>query len=247
MPFCPQCGYEYIEGKTTCPDCGRALTAQPPEQPGSTTAGWPPVDTPAPPLTPQEEKQFSAEASATVFEAPDAAMSQAVKETLEEAGIPVMEDVYQHPLTSEGLRLGLPGSYSRLITLESRAEEAKRIIEGFLAAYQAGNLALTREEATEAGPEPAQQPHRGTTVLVLGIVGLALWPFYIGLIPALFAWIMGNRDLDSMKRGTMDAKGQGFTQAGRICGMVVVLLLALGIVFNLLRFAFAVLSLSLFR
>jgi hypothetical protein len=73
------------------------------------------------------------------------------------------------------------------------------------------------EETTEQGPPPpptppppyALQPHRGPTVLVLGIIGIAMC-FICGII----AWVMGNNDLDDM-----DA-GRGLTQAGRICGIV---------------------------
>ena len=28
MPICPNCEYEYIEGITICPDCGKALVAK---------------------------------------------------------------------------------------------------------------------------------------------------------------------------------------------------------------------------
>ena len=28
--FCPNCGYEYVEGVTTCADCGAALQPEPP-------------------------------------------------------------------------------------------------------------------------------------------------------------------------------------------------------------------------
>jgi len=30
MPYCPNCGYEYISGITTCPDCGEGLLASEP-------------------------------------------------------------------------------------------------------------------------------------------------------------------------------------------------------------------------
>ena len=30
--FCPQCGYEYVEGVTECPDCRVALRPEPPRE-----------------------------------------------------------------------------------------------------------------------------------------------------------------------------------------------------------------------
>jgi hypothetical protein len=60
------------------------------------------------------------------------------------------------------------------------------------------------------------KPHRGTLILVLGILGLILCGFFTG-IPA---WIMGNRDLKDMDAGVMDASGRDFTKAGRICGLI---------------------------
>lgn len=66
------------------------------------------------------------------------------------------------------------------------------------------------------------RPHRGATILVLGILGLVLCPI-LGLI----AWIMGNGDLREMNQGNMDPEGRGLTTAGRICGMISILLIVL--------------------
>jgi hypothetical protein len=69
------------------------------------------------------------------------------------------------------------------------------------------------------------KPHRATTVLVLGILSLVVCaPLGIA------AWIMGNADLKEMDAGTMDPAGRSTTNAGRICGMIGVILLILGIV-----------------
>ena len=53
------------------------------------------------------------------------------------------------------------------------------------------------------------QPHRGTLILVLGIVGLVCC-FPVGIA----AWIMGNGDLKAMAEGRMDPTGEGMTKAG---------------------------------
>jgi hypothetical protein len=59
------------------------------------------------------------------------------------------------------------------------------------------------------------QPHRGSTILVLGILGLVLCT-----IIAPFAWSMGNVDLRNMEAGVMDSQGRQLTEVGRILGIV---------------------------
>ncbi len=68
------------------------------------------------------------------------------------------------------------------------------------------------------GQQPLN-PHRGGVVLALGILGLVVC-FICGII----AWIMGKNDLREMDSGRMDPSGRGLTQAGRICGMVGVII-----------------------
>jgi uncharacterized Zn finger protein (UPF0148 family) len=206
MPYCPECGYEYREGITSCPDCGQALTDIPPEDARN------------------RKSRASPETTIIIYEAPDASLSNAVKKMLEDAGIPVMEDVYHHPFTTGGLDISVGGNYSRLLTTELRAKEAQEIVSQFLAAYQRDDLALTSEEMNQAAPEVPVAPHRGLTVLVLGILGLALWSIGIGVIPAVIAWAMGNKDLRDMKRGDMDFAGKDMTEAGRLCAIIAAIL-----------------------
>lgn len=80
------------------------------------------------------------------------------------------------------------------------------------------------------------KPHRGTLVLVLGILGIVSC-FPLGIA----AWVMGKRDLKEMDAGTMDASGRGNTNAGRICGMIgtllagiVILLVIVGMILRVL-------------
>ena len=69
------------------------------------------------------------------------------------------------------------------------------------------------------------KPHRGTVVLVLGILGLVLCaPLGIA------AWVMGSGDMREMDAGTMDPAGRGTTQAGKICGMIGTILFAISLV-----------------
>ena len=65
------------------------------------------------------------------------------------------------------------------------------------------------------------EPHRGTTVLVLGILGLAVCQ-----ICGIIAWVMANKDIPKMEAGQMDPEGLGQTKAGKICGIISVVILA---------------------
>ena len=69
------------------------------------------------------------------------------------------------------------------------------------------------------GYQPAYAPHRGGLVLALGILGLVLCMFC-----GIAAWVMGNTDLREMAAGRMDPEGRGLTEAGRIMGIISVVL-----------------------
>jgi hypothetical protein len=78
------------------------------------------------------------------------------------------------------------------------------------------------------------QPHRGTMILVFGILGLIVcFPF------GIVAWVMGNTDLKAMDAGTMDPEGRGTTQAGKIIGIVTTILTVLSIIIGIFFFAVA--------
>jgi hypothetical protein len=63
------------------------------------------------------------------------------------------------------------------------------------------------------------RPHRGVLILVLGILGLV-----ICVISGIVAWVLGNGDLRAMDSGEMDPAGRGMTQAGKILGIIAVIL-----------------------
>ena len=73
------------------------------------------------------------------------------------------------------------------------------------------------------------KPHRGTAVLVLGILGLVVC-FICGII----AWVMGKTDLREMEAGRMDPSGRGLTEAGKICGIISVVLACAGMLLGLI-------------
>ena len=68
----------------------------------------------------------------------------------------------------------------------------------------------------------ALAPHRGVTVLVLGILGINLFPL------AIAAWIMAHTDLAEMDAGRMDPTGRGLTSAGKTCGIIGVVMVIVG-------------------
>jgi hypothetical protein len=69
-------------------------------------------------------------------------------------------------------------------------------------------------------------PHRGTLILVLGI--LSLTGFHI--LTGIPAWIMGSNDLKQIRAGIMDPAGESNTNIGRILGMVSTLIFIVAII-----------------
>jgi predicted Zn finger-like uncharacterized protein len=74
------------------------------------------------------------------------------------------------------------------------------------------------------GRRDYELPHRSGAVLTLGILGL-VFSFLsclcvVGLILSVIAIGMGGSDLAKMRQGIMDPSGEGSTQAGRVCGII---------------------------
>ena len=61
------------------------------------------------------------------------------------------------------------------------------------------------------------EPHRGTLILVFGL--LSLLGIFLPLAP--IAWWMGTIDELKMEEGTMDPSGRKATEVGRFLGMFV--------------------------
>lgn len=68
------------------------------------------------------------------------------------------------------------------------------------------------------------EPHRGTLILILGLLGFCC------IFTGIAAWIMGGSDLKKMQAGQMDRSGEGLTKAGWILGIVTTALSILGII-----------------
>ena len=78
-------------------------------------------------------------------------------------------------------------------------------------------------EPAPAGELPALRPHRGVLLLILGLAGLMPCGF-----TGPFAWVLGERDLEDMRRGLIDPEGESLTSTGRVLGMIgTILMLAL--------------------
>lgn len=71
---------------------------------------------------------------------------------------------------------------------------------------------------------PRKEPHRGMTILILGIVAIAFFH-----LVGPFAWYMGSVDLRKMREGKMDRRGESETRVGYILGIVSTLLMAVGL------------------
>ena len=69
------------------------------------------------------------------------------------------------------------------------------------------------------------EPHRGTTILVLGILGLVVCQ-----VCGIIAWVMANQDIPKMEAGTMDQEGLGQAKAGKICGIISVIILVVALI-----------------
>lgn len=67
------------------------------------------------------------------------------------------------------------------------------------------------------------EPHRGVTILVMGL--LSLWFFCLPLGP--IAWVMANTDLREIEAGRMDPNGRNLAVGGRILGIIATVLVGL--------------------
>jgi hypothetical protein len=97
-------------------------------------------------------------------------------------------------------------------------------------------LARRRRSYEEARRQRTRvQPHRGGTILTMGIVSLCLFCApAIGLPLGIAAAVMGHNDLAKMREGVMDRRGEGQTRTGQICGILGVVVTALAFVFFIL-------------
>jgi predicted Zn finger-like uncharacterized protein len=84
-------------------------------------------------------------------------------------------------------------------------------------------------------PSGSYAPHRGTLILVLGILSLVVCNIF-----GPIAWMMANTDLKEIRAGNMDPEGESTTNIGRILGIIGTCLLALGLVCGCIYIIFVV-------
>ncbi len=87
----------------------------------------------------------------------------------------------------------------------------------------------------EPGPGQEMAPHHGVLILVFGILSWLVC-FIFGIV----AWVMANSDLRAMQEGRMDPTGEGLTKAGKIIGMISVILNIVAIPIMLMLLAMGV-------
>ncbi len=87
----------------------------------------------------------------------------------------------------------------------------------------------------EPSPGAAMAPHHGVLILVFGILSWLVC-FIFGIV----AWVMANSDLRAMQEGRMDPTGEGLTKAGKIVGMISVILSLVAIPIMLILLALGV-------
>ena len=84
-------------------------------------------------------------------------------------------------------------------------------------------------------------PHRGNTVLVMGIFALVC---NFMAIPGIIAWVMGSGDLKQINAGAMDPEGKGLTQAGMIMGIIGTALAIIPLLFMIAYLVFIVIAIA---
>ena len=82
-------------------------------------------------------------------------------------------------------------------------------------------------------PPPRSAPAGGGVILMLGILSIVVLPL---LGP--FAWVFGNQALAAIRAGTMNPAEGSSASAGRICGIIGTVILALGILVAIVYMVF---------
>jgi ribosomal protein L40E len=208
---CPAC-----ERKLRVPDRLRGKQVKCPEC-GDTFPATPLLETPPPPAQPE-----------TLIYPPDANPLLSTP-----APSPVQESAAARPAPSEPARLR-DDKVGKDLCPQCNAPNS-------LEARRCGRCGVELETADERwqrrGVRRDSEPHRGQTVITLGVIsvvcgGISMMgcPFLsvFGLGLGIPTWVMGQRDLKKMRSGVMDPRGEAQTRNGWVCGIVGTILSILG-------------------
>jgi len=88
-----------------------------------------------------------------------------------------------------------------------------------------GATLATPAHTTENKAGEHLTPHRGTLVLILGLLGLTV----CGAATGLPAWLLASRDLREMRARRMDRSGEQMTKIGQVLGIVSLVLTMIGL------------------
>lgn len=145
--------------------------------------------------------------------------------------------------------LGIPGIIGILgiyaLTKDSSLRKKQPKISVVEKADKTEALGTIHKEETQPSLQEPLKPHRGGSILTLGIIGVVgpivmspvasvpggnfIAAFFIicCYVLGIIALVMGNKDLREMDAGIMDPSGRGLTKAGRICGKVSIYMLVI--------------------
>jgi len=90
-----------------------------------------------------------------------------------------------------------------------------------------------------AGLGPPKPSGNATAALVLGIISIVLgcccWPG--GLVCSIIAIVLGNKAVNDIAVGIADPTSAGKARAGKVCGIVGLILSLLAVVITIINFA----------
>lgn len=82
------------------------------------------------------------------------------------------------------------------------------------------------------------KPHRGSSLLVFGVLSILTAWCYVGSVVGLVIWIFASSDLEEMDKNLRDSSGRTMTKAGRILGQIATVIGAIWLVITFLQFMF---------
>jgi len=240
---CPSCSRklrvpdDLLGQKVKCPTCGDKFDAIAPSPDGASEMG--PSPAPAPPDAPAVSEPAAAqlklslddEASAPADSAPPPPLV-AAQPLPPAASPPIPHEDNLRPCPFCGKRIPQKARRCRFCDEDLDEEEERPRRRSSRSGEE-----RPWERPSRYGVRRDSEPHRGTLVLVLGILSLVFMGC-IGLPLGIAAWVMGHRDLKKIAANMMDPQGKGTTQAGWVCGIIGTILSSLITLFCIGWFGF---------